>query len=127
MSSLRKRDSPIVLNPSINQYVSDSPAIAKLTAKYGDRLNTMTLYEKLLTIMLLSSTLSDGILDANVEPSIERQIETYTSGGYIISPELRDALVALDDCDERQVTAVVVALIGYVSAYLVQLALSAAQ
>jgi len=35
--------------------------------------------------------------------------------------------VALDDCDERQVTAVVVALIGYVSAYLVQLALSAAQ
>jgi len=116
-----------MLNPSINQYVSDSPAIAKLTAKYGDRLNTMTLYEKLLTIMLLSSTLSDGLLDANVEPSIERQIEIYINGGYIISPELRKALVALDDCDERQVTALLVALIGYVSAYLVQLALSAAQ
>jgi hypothetical protein len=116
-----------MLNPSINQYVSDSPAIAKLTAKYGDRLNTMTLYERLLMIMLLSSALSDGILDANVEPSIEKQIQTFISGGYIINPELRKALVALDDCDERQVTALVVALIGYVSAHLAQLALSAAQ
>ena len=116
-----------MLNPPINQYVSDSPAIAALIAKYGDRLNTMTLYEKLLTIMLLSSTLSDGLLDANVEPSIERQIEIYINGGYIISPELRKALVALDDCDERQVTALLVALIGYVSAHLAHLALSAAQ
>jgi hypothetical protein len=116
-----------MLNPLINQYVSDSPAIAKLTAKYGDRLNLMTLYERLLTIMLLSSTLSDGLLDANVEPSIERQIEIYINGGYIINAELRNGLVALDDCDERQVTALLVALIGYVSAHLAHLALSAAQ
>ena len=116
-----------MLNPPINQYVSDSPTIAKLTAKYGDRLNLMTLYERLLTIMLLSSTLSDGLLDANVEPSIERQIEIYINGGYIINAELRNGLVALDDCDERQVTALVVALIGYVSAHLAHLALSAAE
>jgi len=116
-----------MLNPPINLYVSGSPPIAALIAKYGDRLNTMTLYERLLTIMLLSSALSDGMLDANVEPSIEKQIETFISGGYTINPEFRKALAALDDCDERQVTALVVALIGYVSAHLSQLALSAAQ
>jgi len=116
-----------MLNPPLKLYVSGSPPIAALIAKYGDRLNTMTLYERLLTIMLLSSALSDAILDASVEPSIEKQIETFLSGGYTINPEFQKSLAALDDCDERQVTALVVALIGYVSAHLSQLALSADQ
>jgi len=111
-------------NPPIHQYVSDSPAIAALAAKYGDRLQRMTRYEGLLTIMLLSSALSDGLLDSDGEPSIQQQIRIYMNAGYSISRELQTALTALDTCDEKQVTALLVALICYTSAQLAHLALS---
>ena len=113
-----------MLNPPINQFVSNSPAIAGLTGRYGDRLQRMTRYESLLTIMLLSSALSDGFLDPDGEPSIEQQIRIYLNAGYSISRELQTALTELDTCDEKQVTALLVALIGYTSAQLVHLALS---
>ena len=111
-------------NPPIRQYVSDSPAIAALTARYGDRLQRMTFYEAMLTIMLLASALSDGFLDRDIEPTVEEQIRIYTNKGYTLSRELQTTLTALDTCDEKQVTALLVALIGYTSAQLVNLALS---
>jgi len=84
----------------------------------------MTRYEGLLTIMLIASALGDGFLDPEGEPSIELRIRLYLSGGYRMSRELQTALTALDDCDERQVTALLVALICYTSAELTDLALS---
>jgi len=110
--------------PPIDHYVSDSPAIADLTAQYGDRLQRMTFYESLLAIMLLSSALSDGFLYPDGDPSIEQQISRYLNTGYPIDHELQAALAALDDCDERQVTAVLVALVGYTSAQLSRIAMA---
>jgi len=113
-----------VLNPPINHYVSDSPAIDDLTAQYGDCLQNMRFNERLLTIMLLSAALSDGFLDPDRDPSIEDQINLYLNDGYRMSRELQTALTALDDCEEREVTAVLVALICYTSVELNRLAKS---
>jgi len=110
--------------PPISRYVSGSPAIAQLTAKYGDCLQNMKLYDRLLTIMAIAAALSDGLLDANADPSIEQQIRIYTNAGYSIDRDLRDCLADLDSCDESQCSALLVALIGYTSKDLVQLALS---
>jgi len=110
--------------PPISRYVSGSPAIAALTAKYGDRLQNMKLYERLLTIMAIAAALSDGLLDASAEPSIEQQIRNYTNDGHSLDRDLRDCLADLDSCDETQCSALLVALIGYTAADLAQLALS---
>jgi len=116
------------MSRAIDEYVSDSPAINQLIQLYGDRLQRLSFYERLLTIMTIAAALSDGFLDANADISVERQVRSYLSKGYRLDRDLDcdlvGCLIELDECDEEQVTALLVALIGYVSDELVQIAIS---
>jgi len=112
------------MSPAIDEYVSDSPAINQLIQFYGDRLQRLSFYEKMLTVMVMSSALSDGFLDANADISVEKQVRSHLSKGYTLDRDLVGCLTELDECDEEQVTALLVALIGYMSGELVQIAIS---
>ncbi len=86
----------------IGYYVSGSPAIDALAATYGQQLQNMRLYEKLLAIKAISGALLDGLVNLHTEPSIDEQILDRINDGYEVDERLHEHLSALDGCDERQ-------------------------
>jgi hypothetical protein len=108
----QKRDSTIMPHP-LGYYVSGSPAIAALTATYGQQLQDMGLDEKMLCIKAISGALLDGLVNTHTEPSIDEQVWDRINDGYEVDETLHEYLTALDGCDETQCFALLTALIAY--------------
>lgn len=99
----------------LGYYVSGVPEIDALVRQYGSDLWGMGLYKKLLATRLIAAALADGMADLATEPSIAEQIQQYCNEGFDIDATLQRHLEALDNCDERQCLALLLALVGYVS------------
>jgi len=100
---------------SLSHYISGSPDVDTLGQKYGDKLQKMSMAEKLLLIKSISGALMETLLCPDFNPSIDGEIGSNIREGYDVSNDLRESLKTLDACDETQFFALLTALVAYVS------------
>jgi len=102
--------------PRIHDYGLQSYEVNHLTDMYGDRLERMTPGEMDLAIALLAAALTDSYVSPLERYSISQNMLHIN-----VSEAFGDLFMQIDEyCDERQVTGLLAALIGYRSGDLLQ-------